>query len=61
MAVVVGTAAAVVVAWELKQRRRRRQRECNKPIGLEWQNNNLARGLHFPVHSFTDYDVKMPV
>ena len=28
---------------ELKQRRRRRQREGKKEIGLSWQNNNLAR------------------
>jgi len=31
----------------------------NKPIGLDWQNNNLARGSHFLVHSFADYDAKM--
>ena len=35
----------------------------NKPIGLDWQNNNFARHhafLYISLPSLHDYDVKMP-
>ena len=32
---------------ELKQQRWQRQRERQKAIGLDWQNNNFARTSHF--------------
>ena len=35
----------------------------NKPIGLDWQNNNFARAsrfLYISLPSLHDYDVKMP-
>ena len=35
---------------ELKQPRRRRQREWQKAIGLDWQNNNFARVSRFFVY-----------
>ena len=37
---------------ELKQRRRRRQRDGKKAIGLNMQNNNFARASRFFVHFF---------
>ena len=37
---------------ELKQRRRRHQRERQKAKGLDWQNNNFARASRFFVHFF---------
>ena len=37
---------------ELKQRRRRQQRERQKAKGLDWQNNNFARASRFFVHFF---------
>ena len=60
---VVETSVTVNNSRELKQRRRRQQRERQKTIGLDWQNNNFARALRFFVHSLpslNDYDVKMP-
>ena len=32
--------------------RRRRQRQLQKAIGLDWQNNNFARASRFFVHFF---------
>ena len=60
---VVETSVTVNNSRELKQRRRRQQRERQKTIGLDWQNNNFACALRFFVHSLpslNDYDVKMP-
>ena len=37
---------------ELKQRRRRRQWERQKAMGLDWQNNKFARASRFFVHFF---------
>ena len=58
---VVSSADAVVVAWELSNEDGDDNENGNKPIGLDWQKNNLARGSHFFVHSFADYDVKMSI
>ena len=49
---------------ELMQRRRRwRQQERQKTIGLDWQNTNIAhasRLLYISLPSLHDYDVKLP-
>ena len=37
---------------ELKQRRRRQQRERQKAVALDWQNKNFARASRFFVHFF---------
>ena len=47
---------------ELKQPRRRRQREWQKAMGLDWQNNNFARASRFLFISYPslhDYKVKV--
>ena len=48
---------------ELKQRRRRPQRERQNAVALDWQNNNFARAsrfLYISLPSLLDYDVKLP-
>ena len=42
----------ILVNRELKQRRRRRQREGKKAIGLYWQNINFVRASRFFAHFF---------